>query len=341
MIAIHHRENSFSNNWINYCEQNNIEYKIVNCYDNDIIAQLNNCSGLMWHWSQSDSGAANFARQLTYSLEHKGMKVFPNSRTVWHFDDKLGQKYLLEALALPLIATNVFYDKKTALEWANKTEYPVVFKLTRGAGSINVMLVHNYAQIRKIIAKCFGKGWRDRHRIHAIKDRIWSFRRDKTLKSFLNIGRGIVRLVIPHPSHRAPRVEHSYAYFQEFIPNNDCDIRVIVIGKRAFAIKRMVRDGDFRASGSGNINYDPAEIPIECLRISFNASKTLEAQCIAYDFVFKNGEPLIVEISYGFSLPGYYDCKGHWDRELNWHEGSLTPEYFMIEDFLNSLKLVD
>jgi glutathione synthase/RimK-type ligase-like ATP-grasp enzyme len=51
--------------------------------------------------------------------------------------------------------------------------------------------------------------------------------------------------------------EKNYVYFQDFIPQNDFDIRIIVIGKRAFAIKRMVRKGDFRASGSGNIKYDP------------------------------------------------------------------------------------
>ncbi|PCI88903.1 MAG: hypothetical protein COB24_00050 [Hyphomicrobiales bacterium] len=338
MIAIHQKDKSFSDNWIKYCNKNDIKYKIVNCYDDDIIKQLADCDGLLWHWNQNNSDAANFARQLIYSLEHKGTKVFPNSKTVWHYDDKLGQKYLLEALALPLIPTNVFYNKNTALEWAKKTNYPVVFKLSRGAGSMNVMLAHNYGQVQKIITKCFGKGWKDQNRIHALKERVWSFRRDKSLKSFFNIGRGIVRFVLPHPTHRVPRVEHNYAYFQEFIPNNDCDIRVIVIGQRAFAIKRMVREGDFRASGSGFIVYDRAEIPIECVRMSFEAAKTLETQSVALDFVFKDGLPLIVEISYAFLQSVYLKCPGYWDHELNWHDGSFLPEDFIMEDFFKQLE---
>ena len=36
-IAIHHRQGSFSDRWIEYCETNNIEYKIVNAFDNNII----------------------------------------------------------------------------------------------------------------------------------------------------------------------------------------------------------------------------------------------------------------------------------------------------------------
>jgi len=48
-IAIHHREESFSNEWISFCKEKNINYKIVNCYDTDIISQLGDCDVLMWH----------------------------------------------------------------------------------------------------------------------------------------------------------------------------------------------------------------------------------------------------------------------------------------------------
>ncbi len=75
-IAIHNRKSSFSEHWIVYCEQNNINYKIVNCYDSNIITQLEDCDGLMWHWAQWDSKAIIFARQLTYALEQMGKKVF-------------------------------------------------------------------------------------------------------------------------------------------------------------------------------------------------------------------------------------------------------------------------
>ena len=35
----------------------------------------------------------------------------------------------------------------------------------------------------------------------------------------------------------------------------------------------MVRDGDFRASGSGKIIYNKDEIPLECINIAFKTSK--------------------------------------------------------------------
>ena len=42
-----------------------------------------------------------------------------------------------------------------------------------------------------------------------------------------------------------------YVYFQKFLPNNKYDIRIVVIGDRAFGFIRYNRENDFRASGSG------------------------------------------------------------------------------------------
>ena len=85
-IAIHHRENSFSDTWIRFCRDHSIVYKLVDCYKSDIIEQMEDCDGLMWNWHHQDPRAAQFARQLTYSLETVGKKVFPDSKTVWHLN---------------------------------------------------------------------------------------------------------------------------------------------------------------------------------------------------------------------------------------------------------------
>ena len=29
---------------------------------------------------------------------------------------------------------------------------------------------------------------------------------------------------------------------------------------------------------------------------------------------------------------------GYWDEKMNWHEGSVNAEYFIIEDFINLIK---
>lgn len=338
MIAIHPTPSGFSDQWIAWCDAHGIAYRLVDCYRSDIMQQLQGCEGLMWHWVHHDHKAALFARQLTLSLERAGIPVFPNTVTCWHYDDKLGQKYLLEAVGAPLVPSHVFYDRKEALQWAAQTQYPKVFKLRGGAGSENVKLARSKMDAVRFIRRSLGRGWKSKSRLYLLKERLWHVQRDRTLKSIWNVWRGLARLIIPTEDERVSQIERHYAYFQDFIPDNDHDIRVIVIGKRAFAIKRMTRDGDFRASGSGHIIHDPAAIPEACLRLAFLMSAKLGAQCLAYDFVFQDGAPLIVEVSYAFARKGYLECPGFWDENLTWQEGSFHPEHFMIEDFANALK---
>lgn len=333
MIAIHTKSGKFVHGWIEYCRENAIEYREVDCYASDITRQLEGCSALMWHWAHHDFRARLFARQLTAAIEKSGIAVFPNTATCWHYDDKVGQKYLLEAIGAPLVPTHVFYDRDIALEWAGQTSFPKVWKLRGGAGSQNVKLVRSREDARKVISRSFGKGWSN-SRFHALKDRIWAFRRDRDLKSFLNISRGIARAIIPHENNTKSQLQRDYVYFQDFIPENDCDIRVNIIGNRGFAVKRMVRHGDFRASGSNFLRHARQELPEDCIRIAFETAAKLNTQSCAFDFIQHNGEWLIVEISYAFPLRIYQDCPGYWDKSLNWHEGPVRPDYFMIEDLL-------
>ena len=338
-IAIHKREGSFSDKWVQYCLKKNIDYKIVDCYESDIVSQLEECDGLMWHWVHYDYKAINFARQLTYSVEAAGKKVFPNSNTCWHFDDKVGQKYLLESVDAPLVKSYVFYDKNEAMDWAKNIIYPKVFKQRGGAGSLNVKLVANKAEAFSLIRKAFGKGFSPSNNLEKIKDRWGKLKRNSDITALWALARGLALYFFPYSSadYRNRAFDKGYVYFQDFIPNNDHDIRVIIIGKKAFAIKRMVRENDFKASGSGLIKYERYEIPELCIEISFLISKKLKTQCLAYDFVFDGGNPKVVEVSYGFARKGYLSCPGYWDQDLKWHEGKFTPEYFMIENFVEAI----
>lgn len=336
-IAICDFPGSFSYEWIRYCHEHNVDYKLVNCYGSDIINQLSDCSGLLWHWSQLDSKAILFARQLTYSLEQKNFKVYPDSKTCWHFDDKIGQKYLLESIGAPLAATTVFYDKAEAKQWLQQIEFPLVFKLRGGASSVNVRLVKTRRHANSLTNRAFGIGFNPMDRVNMLRDKIMRFRKVESLSNFLYIIKGLVRFVFPRQNDRMLPREKGYVYFQQYISSNNHDIRIIVIGQRAFGIKRLVRQNDFRASGSGNIVYKQDEIPLECVRMAFRWAKELEMQSVGFDIVFENGDIKLLEISYGFLSEAYKDCSGFWDSNLVWHEDQFIPEWFIIEDFISSL----
>jgi len=328
-IAIHHIKGSFSDRWIVYCIANEIGYKIVDCYQSNIIQQLADCDALIWHFHHASPKDILFAKQLLYSVKASGKHVFPDFNTVWHFDDKVGQKYLLEAIGVSLVPSYVFYAKKDAIEWAYQTSFPKVFKLRGGAGSANVRLVRRQSDAIKLINKAFGIGFSQYEGWSNLKERVRKFRNGKT--TLFDVFKGFIRLFHTTDFAKVHGREKGYIYFQDYIPNNDSDIRVIVIDGKAFALKRMVRENDFRASGSGKILYDKKYFDDATLALAFEIHEKLKSQCTAMDFVYDQGQPRIVEISYGFSPNAYDACTGYWDRDLSWHEGPFNPYGWMVE----------
>lgn len=338
MIAIHDKPGSFSDRWIEYCRENGIDYRIVNCFSTDIMTQLRGCSALMWEWENLAQADVLAGERVTRSAEAMGLRVFPDSATCWHYDDKVAQKYLLEAVGAEMVPSYAFYSLESALEWVERTDFPKVFKLARGSGSLNVFLVKTRDDARKTCRQAFGAGFKPiaglagdfstRMRKHRRKgDLIPLLKRlPKTLATVVRYNRTIAR-------------EKGYAYFQDFIPNNTTDTRVTIIGDRAFAFTRGVRPNDFRASGSGDISYDMSKIEPRCVQIAFETVRRLRTQSLAFDFVkMPSGQPLIVEISYCYLADAVHACPGHWDSRLNWHEGLMWPQDAILIDLLDDLK---
>jgi len=338
-LAIHHREGSFSDRWMTYCESQGIQYKVVNCLDSDIIQQLSSSNALLWHWSHGDAREQLMARDVIMAAETMGVKVFPSTPTCWHFDNKIAQKYLLEAIVAPLVPTYVFYDLKEALSWIDQASFPKVFKLRKGAGSSNVKLVHGATEARVIAKRAFSSGFSPVS--HYGQDAVKRYRAAQRRGDLLSVVRRIPQaLATIRDRRKMMGLEKGYVYFQDFIPENDFDTRVTVIGDRAFAYTRNVRPGDFRASGSGDVVYDMGRINRKCVEVAFDVTQKIGSQSMAFDFVLgKQQQPLILEISYCYLSHLVNSCPGYWDRRLNWHKGHVWPQDAILIDLLNDLDL--
>lgn len=331
-IAICHRKGSFSDYWINYCKEQNILFVIVDPYKSNVIYQIRDCNVFMWHFSHLNYKDALFAKQLLYSLEQAGIKVFPDFKTCWHFDDKLGQKYMFESISAPLVPSYAFFEKKEALDWIKTTTFPKVFKLRGGAGATNVMLVKTKYQGRKVVNKAFGRGIPFYNSYSLFKDKLSSFRKGEC--SMMTPLKELVKCVITPHSMKYFHNECGYVYFQDFIPNNNTDTRIVVVGNKIIGERRGVRKNDFRASGSHVLLPDVSKVDIQCVKIAKQISDTLRLQVGVFDFVHRGSEPLLVEVSYG-SDPDYTECEGYWDNDFNFHSASINFPKMIIEYFLN------
>ena len=337
-IAVQGTSSTYSKRWLEYCRENQINHEIVDCYGSDIIEHLKGYDALLWNFTHHSGTDLMMARHVLTAAEHMGLVVFPDKKTCWHFDDKLAQKYLLEAIEAPIVPTYAFYDLTTALDWLRSAEYPLVRKLRRGAGSYNVGLVHGYRQAARFCERAFGRGFPALPGHFA--DAATRVRNVPDLATFWRKVKGRPRAMLEYHRRRASLArEKGYVLFQEFIPDNEYDIRITVVGNRAWGFARGVRKNDFRASGSGDVRYDLAYVDPKCVEISFEVARRLGSQSTCFDFVRgADRRPWITEISYGFVPEAVHACEGYWDGEMQWHDGHCWPEHAMIEDVIAEVR---
>jgi glutathione synthase/RimK-type ligase-like ATP-grasp enzyme len=250
---------------------------------------------------------------------------------MWHFDDKLGQKYLLEAIDAPLAKSYVFYNKLQAIKFIKETSFPKVFKLRVGASSQNVRLIKSKFVALGLAQKAFAKGFNQYSPWINFKETIRKHKLGE--QTWLDILKSAARLVYKTDFESFSHKEKGYLYLQEFIPGNKSDTRIVVVDNKAFGARRMVRKNDFRASGSHVADYSIEHIDNKTLKIAFEVANRLKLQCVAFDFVYHENEPYIVEISYGTSIMAYKLCPGYWDTDLNFH----TAEFNFCEWIVDSV----
>ncbi len=147
-------------------------------------------------------------------------------------------------------------------------------------------------------------------------------------------GAGYVGSVLTHEL-----LERGYAYFQEWVPDNAYDTRIIVIGDRAWGYRRYPYPGDFRASRSGGPrDYDPGKIDPRMLELAFAISRRLGFRCMAYDMMLLRGEPVVLELSYTFGFHLLHECPGHWTPTVDWVPGQSWPYDVQVEDFVRAIE---
>jgi glutathione synthase/RimK-type ligase-like ATP-grasp enzyme len=331
---------SYSDKWAEFLTARGVEVRFLNLLAPDALAQAQQCDGVMWRFVHTPQ-LKQMAQQILYTIEHGlGIPVYPNSATRWHYDEKTAQHYLLQTLQAPTPRSWLFWNRDEALAWAETAPYPVVFKLSVGASGANVVKVNSKEEARRLIRRIFKRGMfsmtLNEYRIspivpHSIMEMKAIARR--WFDSFVYFWSG------DYPQLHSVwwRAEHGYAYFQEFVPNNEFDTRVTIVGDRAFCYRRINRPNDFRASGSGNFTVEPALIDKRCIEIAFEVSQRGRFQSMSYDFLFRGNSPVISEISYTTPAWMVHCCPGHWDSQLNWIEGQMWLQEAQAEDFLAEL----
>jgi glutathione synthase/RimK-type ligase-like ATP-grasp enzyme len=323
-LFFHYSPDGFAPRWIEYCKKNSIAHQVIDVYSSDFWSAIRPGDILMWHYTPTDSAA----EQILKALELSGVHVFPNASTRFGFDDKLSQALLGKVSEVPYAKTEAILSKAAALDHIRTREFPVVFKLSKGTASLNVKLLEDTKQAQKLVMRMFSSGIREYNALGVLKWRVYQlFNGHIGISKVLS---AVVRLFF-RPSSLRGR-ERGYIIFQDFIPENAFDRRIVVVDGRAFGFIRQNRPNDFRASSSGLINYDPEKIPSAAVKQCLDTAKLLKSDSCAFDLLQeRSGEFRIIEICYGFTPWQYDGCPGYWDSNLNWRAGEFDPYGWMVE----------
>ncbi len=229
-----------------------------------------------------------------------------------------------------LLETWRFWNHEEALEFCRQAKYPIVLKLAQGVVSQNVKLVADRTEAEFWVSNMFGEGvdsltkwpppigWRD------LRKRLGGARRMLLGQPLQTVFASLVR---------------GYVLFQEFLPGNEFDTRISVIGDRAFGFRRHNRPGDFRASGSGRIDWDHTQIPPEKVNLAFRTARALQSQCLAMDILHAADRSLSVnEVSCYFEFWAVEACPGHWRADGTWVSGAMKAEDAVFQSFIEQVR---
>jgi glutathione synthase/RimK-type ligase-like ATP-grasp enzyme len=311
-----------------------LQYEIIDLMRHDWLQAVAPYDVVLWKpVTMGVEGAAHFKEKI-YVLERQlGKLVIPNYNTIWHFESKVAQSYLFEIEHIPTPATSVSFSHEDAAEQVRSAQMPLVFKQSQGAGSKNVRLVHSTREAMRWLRQAFcGEIYRgQRVAGHSRWQTAW---RNLSSRWFWEL-----------LGQRWRGVEPSgYVYWQEFVPANDADLRITVIGDRyGYGFWRHNRPNDFRASGSGRLDFQ-LPIPEEPLRYCLELSRRLDFDSMAYDILFKGSQFVINEISYGYLDSAPYRTAGYYELddqgELSFRDGHMWPQTLWVEWLLRRAKKV-
>jgi RimK family alpha-L-glutamate ligase len=118
-------------------------------------------------------------------------------------------------------------------------------------------------------------------------------------------GRGITRLQDESLADRAFRMLcqlGAVLYIQEFVPHDGFDIRVLVVGRESFAIRRR-NPSDWRTNVSRGAIAEPVELPDEWAEMALRAAEAVGTPLAGVDLLpASDGPPYVLEVN---AVPGW------------------------------------
>lgn len=303
-------------------EKSNIELEIIEARNITFNKEFWNGKYVIYNSSEENGlHYKSYLEDVMLGLKLLGAKLLPHFELLRAHENKVFMEILRESIIpeeLRTLKAQVFgtFEEVENAYLENKIELPCVIKKATGNLSRGVTLAKNKEELFKK-AKSFTSTYNLKH----------------FLKEYLRTKK--------HSGYKKESSYQNKIIIQPLIPDLKCDWKLLVYGDKIFILQRNIKEGDFRASGSG-INYQAGSksgFPTEYLDFAYKFFKSLDAPNLSMDFAFDGQKAYIFEFqglyfgtSTQYKSKDYYTLKnGEWILE----ENTYNQEEIYVESIVN------
>lgn len=267
----------------------------------DIMHIEFNKSDVLIYTSFNHPEIRQYLKDVLYYVKDKCL-LLPKYEILLAHENKGFQELIRKEIGISRLSGEYVFDIEDMT-----SSIPFVLKTPDGSGSSGVHLIKKAEDLQNI--------------------------KNKTLKT--NSKRKLKNIIRSKQLTEEQFSRYLYAYkkfkryiAQPFLDNLTCDYRVLAIEDRFYAMRRDVKKGDFRASGSKKFHYH--DVPLEVLSYAKEVSSKIDNPYLSIDLAFKDNAPYLIEFqgtNFGSSVirnsKGYYSLSQTNEWEFHKHKPQL------------------
>lgn len=243
------------------------------------LSEVINYSAIFWdnkfviYTSSEDIGYfyKSYIEDIIYYLELCKAKVIPSFKYLRANNNKVFMELLRNSICdeESNIKSKVFGCYEEIEKNKNKLVFPLVYKQSEGAMSKGVGLINKSDELSYKIKNISESS-------NVFKE-LRELLRTKKHKGYIKESRYRKKFII-----------------QNFIPNLDCDYKILVFSDKFYVLKRGMKKDDFKASGSGIRNF-VKELPEGLLDFAHQFYQKLNVPNASIDIAFNGFSFFIIE----------------------------------------------
>ena len=245
-----------------------------------------------------------YIQDILLFIERSGGILVPHFHSFVCHENKMLQE--LEKRRLNISSPKSYFvgTYEEGISYLKNAIFPMVGKRSKGFGGKSVVKINNFAQGQRFLKHNLSEGIS--LNFEYMK---WLYKK--------------IRFKKLYPKY------HGKVILQEMVQGLDHDWKILVFGNQCYALKRFVKNNDFRASGSGKFDYDA--VPSDnILNFALEVTRRLNLPFASLDIIEKNGQCILVEYqSVHFGLLTALQAKKLYEFNISqniWHQKAVEQE---------------